>query len=124
MQMVLGRWDSVPVVALAGDDPVMAVRQTYWLPARREARGRSAACEALAGSVADDAVSRVSSVSLPPGKHQSDLLFGAVRYLLGAPPGIRQLRDLISQFRAELARVALACAEGSAGVAPRGWVCC
>ena len=43
MQMVLGRWDSVPVVALAGDDPVMAVRQTYRLPAWREARGAGSA---------------------------------------------------------------------------------
>jgi hypothetical protein len=31
-------------------------------------------------------VSRVSSVSLPPGKRQPDLLFAAVRYLLGAHP--------------------------------------
>ena len=43
LQMVLGRWDSVPVVALAGDDPVMAVRQTYRLPAWREARGAGSA---------------------------------------------------------------------------------
>jgi hypothetical protein len=84
--MVLRGWDSVPVVALAGDDPVMAVRQAYPLPAWREARGRPTACDALADSVADDAVSRVSSVSLPPGKRQSDLLFAAMRYLLGAPP--------------------------------------
>jgi len=37
------QWDSVPVVALAGDDPVMAVTQTYRLPAWREARGTGAA---------------------------------------------------------------------------------
>ncbi|HEY5989344.1 MAG TPA: DUF2332 domain-containing protein, partial [Streptosporangiaceae bacterium] len=46
--------------------------------------------------------------SLPPGKRQPNLLFAATRYLLGAPPGIQQLRDLVSQSRAELTEVILA----------------
>jgi len=61
----VGQWDSVPGVAQAGDDPVAAVVQagddpattvvqTYRVFARREARGRSAAYESQAESVAGD----------------------------------------------------------------------
>ncbi len=45
----------MPLTGLAGDDPVGTVVQAYRLFARREARGRSAAYESLAESVADDA---------------------------------------------------------------------
>jgi len=97
----------VPVVALAGDDPVTAVVETYRLFARREARGRSAAYEALAESVADDATVAGFVASLPPGKRQPNLVFAAARYLLGVPPGIGQLRDLVRRSRAELTQVIL-----------------
>src|SRR6516164_2292418 len=46
---------SVPVVGQPGDDAVTAVAGTYRAFARLEARGRSAAYEALAESVAGDA---------------------------------------------------------------------
>ena len=39
---------------MAGDDSVTAVAEAYRLFARREARGRSPAYEALAEAVADD----------------------------------------------------------------------
>ncbi len=104
---MLGRWDSVPVVAVAGGDPVTAVAETYRAFARREARGRSAAYESLAESVADDAAVVGFIASLPPGKRQPSLLFAAARYLLGVPPGIGQLRELVSGSRAELAQVML-----------------
>ena len=101
------RWDSVPVVALADDDPVTAVVVTYRVFARRKARGRSAAYEALAESVADDAAVAGFIASLPPGKRQPNLVFAAARYLLGVPPSIGQLRDLVRQSRAELTQVIL-----------------
>jgi hypothetical protein len=97
----------VPVVALAGEDPLTAVVQTYRLFARREARGRSAAYESLAESVAEDAVLTGFIASLPLAKRQPNLLFAAARYLLGTPPGIGQLRELVSQRRAELAQAIL-----------------
>jgi len=94
-------------VALAGGDPVTAVVETYRMFARRQARGRSAAYESLAESVADDAALAGFIASLPPRKRQPQLLFAAARYLLGVPPGIGQLRELVSQSRAELAEVIL-----------------
>ena len=84
-----------------------AVVETYRLFAQQEARGRSAAYESLAGSVADDAVLTGFIASLPPAKRQPNLLFAAARYLLGTPPGIGQLRELVSRRRAELAQVIL-----------------
>jgi hypothetical protein len=95
----------VPVVALTGD-PVTGVVEDYRLFAR-EVRGRSAAYESLAGSVADDAVIVAFVAALPPAKRQPNLLFAAARYLLGVPPGIEQLRELVSQSPAELAEVML-----------------
>jgi hypothetical protein len=97
----------VPLVALAGDDPVTAAAQTYRLFARQEAGGRSPAYQSLAESVADDTAVVGFLVSLPPGKRQPNLLFAAARYLLGVTPGIQQLRDLVCQSRAELAEVIL-----------------
>lgn len=94
-------------MALAGDDPVTSVVQTYRSFARWEARGRSAAYESLAESVADDAAVVNFIAGLPPEKRQPNLLFAAARYLLGVPPGIQQLRDLVSQPRAGLAEVIL-----------------
>jgi hypothetical protein len=45
--------------------------------------------------------------SLPPDKRQPNLLFAAARHLLGVPAGLQQLRDLVSQARAELTGVML-----------------
>jgi hypothetical protein len=98
----------VPVVARAEDEDNAAVARTYRAFAREEARGRSAAYEALAEAVAGDAALVSFVASLPPGKRQPNLLFAAARYLLGAPPAIGPLRDLASQSRAELTRVILA----------------
>jgi hypothetical protein len=94
-------------VAQADDDPVAAVAQTYRSFARLEARGRSPAYESLAESVADDAAVAGFIASLPPGKRQPNLVFAAARYLLGAPPGLGQLRDLVRRRPADLAQVIL-----------------
>src|SRR5258708_20699795 len=83
---MLGRWDSVPVVAVAGGDPVTAVAETYRAFARREARGPSAAYESLAESVADDAAVVGFIASLPPDKRPPPLVFPAAPYLLAPPP--------------------------------------
>jgi hypothetical protein len=56
----------VPVVAQPDDDAATAVARTYRAFARLEARGRSAAYEALADSVADDAMLAGFIASLPP----------------------------------------------------------
>jgi hypothetical protein len=99
--------DSVPSVAVAGEDAVTGVVQAYQLFAR-EVRGRSAAYESLAASVAEDASVVAFAASLPPGKRQPNLLFAAARYLLlGVPPAIQPLRDLVSGSRAELTEVML-----------------
>jgi hypothetical protein len=99
----------VPVVARAEEDgTAAAVARTCRTFARTEARGRSAAYEALAEAVAEDAALVSFVASLPPEKRQPNLLFAAARYLLGAPPAIGPLRELVSQSRAELTRVILA----------------
>ena len=98
----------MPVVGQPGDDAVTAVAGTYRAFARLEARGRSAAYEALAESVAGDAALTGFIASLPPGKRQPNLLFAAARYLLGAPPEIGSLRELASESRAELTELILA----------------
>jgi len=97
----------VPVVTQADGDAA-AVARTYRTFARAEAHGRSAAYEALAEAVAGDAALVSFVASLPPEKRQPNLLFAAARYLLGAPPAIGPLRELVSQSRAELTRVILA----------------
>jgi hypothetical protein len=91
-----------------GDDAAEAVTRAYQAFARREARGRSAAYEALAEFVAGDAALARFVASLPPAKRQPQLLFAAARYLLGAVPGTRSLRDLVSGAPAEVTRVMLA----------------
>ncbi len=98
----------MPVVAQAGDDAATAVARTYREFGQLEARGRSAAYEALAESVAGDSALVSFIASLPPPKRQPNLLFAAARYLLGAPPAIGPLRELASQSRAELTQVIMA----------------
>jgi hypothetical protein len=83
------------------------VARAYRAFARLEARGRSAAYESLAESVADDAALTSFVASLPPAKRQPNLLFAAARYLLGAPPGIGPLRELVSRSRTELTHLML-----------------
>jgi hypothetical protein len=94
--------DSTPSVVLA------AVADTYREFARSEARGRSAAYEALAEAVADDQVVAGFVASLPVEKRQPNLLFAAARYLLGAPADIGRLRALVVRSRPELEQVMLA----------------
>ncbi|HEY4463006.1 MAG TPA: DUF2332 domain-containing protein [Streptosporangiaceae bacterium] len=94
-------------MARAGEDPVKGVVAGYRLFAR-EVRGRSAAYESLAEAVAEDAAIVSFVAALPPAKRQPNLLFAAARYLLGVPPGIGPLRDLVSRCPAELTEVMLA----------------
>lgn len=91
----------------AGGDPRESVADAYRAFARREARGRSAAYEALGEAVAQDAAIIGFIAALPPGKRQPQLVFAAARYLLTSPPGIFALRDLVSQSPAELTEVIL-----------------
>jgi hypothetical protein len=91
-------------VTQAGND-LLTVAQSYRVFARREARGRSAAYEALAESVADDSAVLDFIASLPLGKRQPQLVFAAARYLLGAPPVIGSLGDLVRRYGAELTQV-------------------
>jgi hypothetical protein len=92
----------------AADTPVAGVARDYRQFARGEARGRSAAYQALAESAADDAAVVDFVASLPAGKRQPQLLFAAARYLLGEPPIIGDLRNLISRSSADLTQVILA----------------
>ena len=94
-------------MAMGGLDAALSTAANYRVFAE-EARGRSAAYEALAMLVAgDDTILRFLG-TLPPAKRQPNLLFAAARYLLGTPPDIAALRALVGQDRAGLARVMLA----------------
>ncbi len=95
------------MVAATAEGAAAEVAAEYRAFARQEAHGRSAAYESLAESVAGDAALVSFVCSLPPGKRQPNLLFAAARYLLGAPAGPAQLRDLVSGSRAELTGVIL-----------------
>jgi hypothetical protein len=90
------------------DEGLSGVVQDYRDFGRLEARGRSAAYEALAEAVAGDEVIVTFVASLPPEKRQPNLLFAAARYLLGVPPDIRQMRELVSRSPAGLTEVMLA----------------
>jgi hypothetical protein len=94
-------------MTLGGLDPAINTAENYrqWA---REARGRSPAYDTLATLVAgDDTILRFLG-TLPPPKRQPNLLFAAARYLLGTPPDISGLRDLVGQDPAGLSRVMLA----------------
>ena len=93
------------MVATRADEAETAAE--YLVFARQEARGRSPAYESLAESVAGDAALVSFAASLPYAKRQPNLLFAAARYLLGAAPGLPQLRDLVNGSRAELTEVIL-----------------
>ena len=92
---------------MGGLDPALDVAENYRIWAE-EAHGRSKAYESLAWSVAGDGTILRFLGTLPPEKRQPNLLFAAARYTLGAPPGIRQLRTLVSRNPAGLSRVMLA----------------
>ena len=79
------------------------VAELYRSFARLEAHGRSAAYEALGEEVAADGVITGFVAGLPPDKHQPQLLFAAARYLLGRPPDLAGLRELVGQSGPELA---------------------
>jgi hypothetical protein len=81
---------------------VAGVYRSY---AEREARGRSAAYEALARAFAADPALVRFAATLPPDRRQPNLLFSAARYLLGAPPELATLRGLVGSSPAELAAV-------------------
>ncbi len=89
-------------------DAAAAVAAAYRVFARREVRGRSAAYEELAEAVAEDTAVVSFIASLPPGKRQPQLVFAAARYLLlGVPPVIGSLRELVSGSGKELTEVIL-----------------
>jgi hypothetical protein len=94
-------------MTLGGLDPAISTADNYrkWA---REARGRSPAYDSLATLVADDDMILRFLGTLPPPKRQPNLLFAAARYLLGPPPDISSLRDLVGQDPAGLSRVMLA----------------
>ena len=70
-----------------------------------EARGRSPRYEELAMAVGRDQPVLAFLATLPPAKRQPNLLFAAARYLLGAPPVIGSLGDLVRRYGAELTQV-------------------
>jgi hypothetical protein len=94
-------------MTMGGLDPAASTAENY----RRwacEAHGRSPAYESLADAIAGDSAILGFLGTLPAAKRQPNLLFAAVRYLLGAAPGIRELRDVVSDRQAELSQLMLA----------------
>jgi hypothetical protein len=91
-------------VAMGGHDLAVATAENYRAFAA-EAKGRSPQYEALAGEVAGDAGLLRFLDSLPKPKRQPNLLFAAASYLLGEPPDITALRDLLARRGADLAAV-------------------
>jgi hypothetical protein len=88
-------------------DRAAAVTESYRQFAR-QVRSVSPAYASLAASVADDSDAVGFITSLPPPKRQPNLLFAAARYLLGGPPDISRLRELLSRSRTELTKVMMA----------------
>lgn len=93
---------------ISSDGPAPDTAAEYRAFARLEARGRSAQYEALAMQVAAEPAVLAFLDALPPAKRQPNLLFAAARYLLGHPPGLAELRSLVSDRRTELAGLMLA----------------
>jgi hypothetical protein len=94
-------------MAMHGHDPGLTTAANY-LAFAQEARDRSPAYEALAGSVARDTAVLGFLDSLPKEKRQPNLLFAAARYLLGQTPDIGGLRALIHTDRTALTNLMLA----------------
>jgi len=87
-----------------GLDPSIATAENYRRFARLEAAGRSPAYEALANAVAGNEMILAFLGSLVAAKRQPNMLFAAVRYLLGAPPGPHS-HALVAERPSELAQV-------------------
>jgi len=92
---------------MGGLDPQLSIADNYraW---GRDARGLSPAYEMLSYSVAEDDLILRFLAALPEPKKQPNLLFAAASYLLGAAPGLAELRTLVRQDPAGLSRVMLA----------------
>ena len=92
---------------MGGLDPQLSIADNYraW---GRDARGLSPAYEMLSYSVAEDDLILRFLAALPEPKQQPNLLFAAASYLLGAAPGLAELRTLVRQDPAGLSRVMLA----------------
>jgi hypothetical protein len=92
---------------MGGLDPQLSIADNYraW---GRDARGHSPAYEMLSYSVAEDDLILKFLAVLPEPKQQPNLLFAAASYLLGAAPGLAELRTLVRRDPAGLSRVLLA----------------
>jgi hypothetical protein len=92
---------------MGGLDPQLSIADNYraW---GRDARGHSPAYEMLSYSVAEDPLILKFLAALPNPKQQPNLLFAAASYLLGAAPGLAELRTLVRRDPAGLSRVLLA----------------
>jgi len=90
---------------MTGLDPSVGLAENYRRFAVQEAAGKSDHYERLALAVADDAVILKFLATLPVGKRQPNLLFGAAWLLLGEPADHRSLRALVSARASELGDV-------------------
>jgi len=91
-----------------GNEPDNSTAENYRRFAAREARGRSALYEQLAGGVADDPELLAFLAGLPQEKRQPNLLLAAVRYLAGVQPGYDAFRAVVLDRRDEVAATMLA----------------
>lgn len=82
------------------------VAAAYRRFADAEARGRSPLYEALARGVAEDAAIIEFLAALPPAKRQPNLLFAAVRHLVGTPSAWEEFRAAV-QGNAEAVRAVM-----------------
>jgi hypothetical protein len=94
-------------MTMGGLDPQRSTPDNY-RRFGREARGRSRRYETLAASVADDQEILEFLGTLPRPKRQPNLLFAAAGYLLGAPPDLATLRNLVRRNGTDLSGVMLA----------------
>ncbi|HEY7142805.1 MAG TPA: DUF2332 domain-containing protein [Streptosporangiaceae bacterium] len=92
---------------MSGHDPGAGIAENY-REFGLDARGRSAHYEELAAAVAGDQMVIEFLTGLPVPKRQPNLLFAAAWYLLGQPPGLASLRELVAGHAAELTAVMLA----------------
>lgn len=90
--------------ALTGHDPRVSTAENYQRFGR-EAAGRSPVYADLAEAIAADEEVLAFLGALPRPKRQPNLLFAAVRYLLGHPAQIDALRALVRDRGSELAAV-------------------
>ncbi len=91
---------------MGGLDPRLSIADNYrtW---GRHASGHSPAYETLSYAVAEDDMILTFLATLPKPKQQPNLLFAAASYLLGAAPGLAELRSLVQRDPAGLSRLML-----------------